>query len=257
MQMSPYSIRYRLIVPAWRSRAVFFVRLAVGLIFVTQGVLMSKTTKPSCADCGTVNCANRQSIFPSFCLTEASDPQEMESAVGCYRGNDDDGRIARAAAEVEGKYYGKLTRVEEIMAFANLIGARTIGIATCAGLMAETRVFAKVLRLHGFQPYAAVCKVGAIDKTEIGLPEELKVVPGGHESICNPIYQAKALNAQKTELNVMVGLCVGHDSLFSKYSDAPVTTLIAKDRVLAHNPAAALYTSSSYYKRLFNPERVS
>ncbi len=29
----------KLIVPAWRSRAVFFIRLAVGLIFLTQGVL--------------------------------------------------------------------------------------------------------------------------------------------------------------------------------------------------------------------------
>jgi uncharacterized metal-binding protein len=81
----------------------------------------------------------------------------------------------------------------------------------------------------------------------------LKVKKGSYEAICNPILQAKLLNEQKTDLNVIVGLCVGHDSLFIKYSDALVTTLITKDRVLGHNPAAALYTSNFYYQRLLQP----
>jgi uncharacterized metal-binding protein len=42
--------------------------------------------------------------------------------------------------------------------------------------------------------------------------------------------------------------------LFIKYSAAPVTTLIVKDRVLCHNPVAALYNSKTYYKRLLEPE---
>ena len=58
----------------------------------------------------------------------------------------------------------------------------------------------------------------------------------------------------KTDLNVIIGLCVGHDSLFIKYSKALVTTLITKDRVLGHNPAAALYTSGFYYKRLLGKD---
>jgi uncharacterized metal-binding protein len=93
-----------------------------------------------------------------------------------------------------------------------------------------------------------------VDKTEIGIPDELKIMKGCHESICNPIFQARILNEQKTDLNVIVGLCVGHDSLFIKHSDALVTTLVTKDRVLAHNPAAALYTSGFYYKRLLKPK---
>ena len=97
------------------------------------------------------------------------------------------------------------------------------------------------------------CKVGSVDKTEIGIPDELKVKKGSYEAICNPILQAHLLNEQKTDLNVIVGLCVGHDSLFIKHSDAPVTTLITKDRVLGHNPAAALYTSNFYYQRLLQP----
>ena len=72
-------------------------------------------------------------------------------------------------------------------------------------------------------------------------------------------FQAKRLNAENTELNIVVGLCVGHDSLFYKYSEAPVTTLVVKDRVLGHNPVAALYTAGSYYKRLLmeNEEQKS
>ena len=33
-----------------------------------------------------------------------------------------------------------------------------------------------------------------------------------------------------------------------------MTYLVVKDRVLAHNPAAALYTKGSYYKRLLSPD---
>jgi len=65
-------------------------------------------------------------------------------------------------------------------------------------------------------------------------------------NMCNPVMQAKYLNKNKTDLNVLIGLCVGHDSLFYKYAEAPVTTLVSKDRVLAHNTAAALYQADKY-----------
>jgi uncharacterized metal-binding protein len=214
---------------------------------------MPKKTSISCSDCGLLNCYRHEKRFPGFCLTEAADPEIVRKVSKRYRGRNPDSVIARAAAEVEGVYYGKLTRVEEIIAFANRISAKRIGIATCIGLIQETRIFVKILKAHGLLPYTVLCKVGSVDKTEIGIPDELKVKKGSYEAICNPILQARLLNEQKTDLNVIVGLCVGHDSLFIKYSDAPVTTLITKDRVLAHNPAAALYTSNFYYQRLLQP----
>ena len=58
------------------------------------------------------------------------------------------------------------------------------------------------------------------------------------------------LNRAETDLNIIVGLCVGHDILFTKYSDAPVTTLVVKDRVAGHNPVSVLYGQNFYYKRL-------
>ena len=73
--------------------------------------------------------------------------------------------------------------------------------------------------------------------------------------MCSPITQAEILNDEGTDFNIVVGLCVGHDSLFFKYSQAPVTILVAKDRVFGHNPAAGLYLSgSSYYRKLLRKE---
>lgn len=68
--------------------------------------------------------------------------------------------------------------------------------------------------------------------------------------MCNPILQAQMLNKEHTDINIVMGLCVGHDSLFYKYADALTTTLVTKDRVLGHNPVAALNTVDSYYKKL-------
>jgi uncharacterized metal-binding protein len=71
--------------------------------------------------------------------------------------------------------------------------------------------------------------------------------------MCNPIYQAKLLNHENTDFNILLGLCVGHDSLFFKFAEAPTTVLAVKDRVTGHNPLAAIYLSGTYYQRLKNP----
>ena len=219
-----------------------------------------KTSAPkrahTCTDCFALNCYRRDKKTPNFCLTDEAGASEIESTTALYAGDTSDGNIARAAAEIEGRYYGKLTRVEEIVAFARRINARRIGIATCIGLVEEARVFTRVLEAKGFAWHSVLCKVGSVDKTAIGIPAELKILRGSHEAICNPILQARLLNAQKTDLNVIVGLCVGHDALFTRHSQAPVTTLVTKDRVLGHNPAAALYTSNFYYKRLFDNKEL-
>ncbi|NTW52936.1 MAG: DUF1847 domain-containing protein [Chlorobiaceae bacterium] len=209
----------------------------------------------SCSDCTPMSCYRQQKRLPDDCLSGRLGQEQLDGLTAQYIGEGIDARIARASAEVEGSYYGKLTRVEEIIAFANRIGAKRIGLATCIGLAEESRIFVKVLKANDLEPFSVLCKVGSVDKSEIGIDDELKILPGCHESICNPILQARLLNDSKTELNVVIGLCVGHDSLFMKYSEAPVTTLITKDRLLAHNPAGALYTAGFYYKRILEPGR--
>jgi len=94
------------------------------------------------------------------------------------------------------------------------------------------------------------CKVGSVDKSALGIGEEFKVRPDTFEPLCNPVAQARVLNRMGTDMNVIMGLCVGHDMLFVKHADAPTTTLVAKDRVTGHNPVAALYGNHFYYKRL-------
>jgi uncharacterized metal-binding protein len=172
-----------------------------------------------------------------------------------YSDDPETAKMFRAAAEIEGLYYGQLTRVEEIVLFAKKLGVRKLGIATCMGLIYESKTFVKVLEAKGIESVCAVaCKVGGIDKTKVGIPEDVKVRPGNHESTCNPILQAHILNKEGTDLNVICGLCVGHDTLFIKHSEAPVTYLLVKDRVLAHNPVGALYGNKFYYRRIMGPD---
>ena len=134
----------------------------------------------TCTDCFALNCYRRDKKAPNFCLTDESGASEIESTTALYAGDESDGQIARAAAEVEGRYYGKLTRVEEIVAFARRINARRIGIATCIGLVEEARVFTRVLEAKGFTWHSVLCKVGSVDKTAIGIPDELKILRGSH-----------------------------------------------------------------------------
>lgn len=204
----------------------------------------------SCADCGVLNCLNRNSKYPEFCPTSELTEEEINEVVELYTKSRINKKVAVASAEIEGEFYGRYTRVEEIIEFARRIGAKKIGIATCVGLIEESRIFARILRLNGFEVYGIGCKVGSVNKTDIGVDEKYTCVTG--PVMCNPIMQAKLLAKEKVDLNVVVGLCVGHDSLFYKYAKGLTTTLITKDRMLAHNPAGALYQARAYYKKLLH-----
>ncbi|MCD8300807.1 MAG: DUF1847 domain-containing protein [Clostridiales bacterium] len=201
----------------------------------------------SCIDCSSGNCNREDGIYPSFCLSTHMDQDLMAEAMAEYE-KEDIRRIAVTAAEVEADNYCKMTRLEETIEFAKKIDATKIGIATCVGLLSESRTLAKILRSHGFEVCGSGCKCGTRKKVDIGIPERCNAVG---ENMCNPILQAKILNKAGTDLNILMGLCVGHDSLFYKYSDAPVTTLVAKDRVLGHNTVAPLYQAEGYYKKVF------
>jgi uncharacterized metal-binding protein len=208
---------------------------------------MEKNTL-SCVDCGTQNCKFKTRTYPEFCLT--TNLSEDDSAWALERYDEDRNReIMVASAEVEYEGYCQWTRVQEIMEFARKIGARKIGIANCIGLIREARIFAKILRANDFEPYAVICKVEGRAKSSVGIPEKCEEIGS---AMCNPVLQARLLNKAGTDLNVVIGLCVGHDSLFYRYSDAYVTTLVTKDRVTGNNPAAALYTAESYYKKKFD-----
>ncbi|MDI6903610.1 MAG: DUF1847 domain-containing protein [Methanocellales archaeon] len=157
--------------------------------------------------------------------------------------------IMRTAAKLESRHYMKLTRLEELITFCKDMGYETLGIAFCIGLENEVRMLHEILE-KDFEVYSICCKVCGIDKEDLNLE---KIKNDRYEAMCNPIGQAMMLNEKDTDLNIICGLCLGHDTLFSKYSEAPVTTFIVKDRVLAHNPAGAIY--SKYYRRKFGMEK--
>lgn len=179
-----------------------------------------------------------------------AEPGLLDGVRSRYLGDDELRRMAVESARTEAAGYGRSTRVEEIMDFARRMGWRHLGIAHCVGLMREAKTARDIILAGGFEVSTVCCKVGSIDKQDVGVTDEEKVHPGEFEPLCSPVGQAALLAKAGTEFNVVIGLCVGHDSMFFMNSKAPVTVLVAKDRVLGHNPVAALYTSHSYYRRL-------
>jgi len=182
-----------------------------------------------CALCSNKGCYDQ----PKKC----SSTKEM--AFKEYTG--DTKKALSVSSHIEKEHYMQLTRVEEVIQYALTMEYEKIGIAFCMGLEKEARTLHTVFEKY-FEVYSVCCKNGSIDKGILNLP---KFDDTKHEAMCNPVGQAMELNGCKTELNLIVGLCIGHDILFTQYSEAPVTTLIVKDRILSHNPAGALY--SDYY----------
>ncbi len=146
------------------------------------------------------------------------------------------------------------TRIVETCEFALKMAYKKIGLAFCTGLSKEAKVVEEIIQGYGFEVVSVCCKAGKTPKELIGLSDDEKVRKGTDESMCNPVFQAKALNHEKADFNILLGLCVGHDTLFFQHSDTPTTVLAVKDRVTGHNPLAPIYNSESYYRKIRYPD---
>jgi len=187
-------------------------------------------------------------------------PDVIENAVAEYD-KPDVKEFARLASLQEFECYEhtpdgmrtKNPRILELFQFAQKCGYKKLGLAFCAGLANEASILTDMLENKGFEVVSVRCKVGATPKERIGIKAEEKIRGADSwESMCSPIVQAEILNSEKVDLAIMLGLCIGHDTLFIKYCRVPMTVLAVKDRVTGHNPLAALYLSSSYYARLMS-----
>lgn len=198
---------------------------------------MDHKAMPRCASCRTKACCSGKDCFG-----------EADRHRALY----EDQQIAplhKAASAIEARHYCKEPRIREVILFAEELGYRKLGLAFCVGLAAEAEVVADILARE-FEVVSVCCKLCGIDKKTFALEQ---INPDkAPEIMCNPAGQATLLNEAETELNILCGLCVGHDAIFSMTSHAPVTTLIAKDRVLAHNPVGAVY--SRYIRRTMLPQ---
>lgn len=223
---------------------------------------------PGCARChiDTQNqlCQNEEGKGPSFCPTQQNHvaiEQAMEELQ-----KPDVFEFAKQASIQEGEAYANRElgydqvkpakpRIVEIIEFAHKMNYKRLGLVFCLGLRKEARAVEKLLSSNGFDVISSICKIGRVPKEEIDIRDDQKIHIGAFEPMCNSIAQAFMLNEEKTEFNVIMGLCVGHDSLVLKYAKAPCTVFAVKDRLLGHNPLAAIYTLDSYYRSLKYPRK--
>jgi uncharacterized metal-binding protein len=216
-----------------------------------------KYDDPECAYCPPTVRACRQGEAaergPAFCPAQV-DPDTQAHARAAYD-DPETRRISHESALVESEGYCKWTRVEEIVQFAKRMGFKRIGIANCISFVDHAYVLSGILESHGFEVVSVACKNGNIPKEDLGIADHEKIRPGQFEALCNPVSQAELLNAHGCELNVVMGLCVGHDSLFFKHAQGLTTVLVAKDRVLGHNPVMALHLADTYYSRVWGPDK--
>ncbi len=226
-----------------------------------------KRRPPRCDSCNVMACWPKEpgDILkgPADCPTK-NYPDIIKKAKEIYQNDPFHRQMQLMGARLEGmssqtppggsEINMKMTRVEELVMFCKMMEYKKIGFAHCIGCIGEAKILSEMFQERGFETAQVNCKVGAIEKGEIGIEEDEKVRMFTFETICNNISQALILNEEKTDLNVILGLSLGLDISFTKMSDAPVTTLIVKDRRTGHAPAAALYQGyppcNFYYGRM-------
>lgn len=205
-------------------------------------------------------CRTEDGKAPDFCPTRNLSTL-VEHSLKVYKNTPEILEFAKQASIQEAEGYinrnlgyehvrASKTRIEEIMEFAEKMGYKRLGIAFCIGLRKEAKAVENMFSSKGFDMISVVCKAGRIPKEHIGVGKDQQIAPDTTESMCNPVLQAMILNEEKTDFNILLGLCVGHDSLFFKFAEAPCTVLAVKDRLLGHNPLAAVYNVDSYYRCL-------
>ena len=201
-----------------------------------------------CASCQTRTCFTGQGDMPPRCPDQSREPREIQEPCAGYLNY-----VSTVRDE-------EISRFGELIEYADFRGYTKIGIAGCIGLHDELRVLADVFQKSGLSLSTVMCKTGSLEKKKVGVPAKNRMTTETGYGIgviaCNPVAQALLLNKEETELNCIVGLCAGHDTIFMKYSKAPVITLIAKDRSNAHNPASILYNfyGDNFFERRPGPQ---
>ena len=200
-----------------------------------------------CADCESRACTKGGQL-PDHCTSYLASEGIREDALAFYLDGENSAIVRAASLATSASIAGKWPRVRELIYFAREMGAKRIGIASCISFAAEARLLAEILESEGFEAIDAVCRIGSLTRAETGLGE----VDPDHASstACNPFMQADVLNQAQTDFNIIVGLCLGHDMLFTKRSEAWVTTLVIKDQSeKANKPAMKAFEGYVALKR--------
>lgn len=182
----------------------------------------------SCPDCTMLTCIKGGSA-PVDCTAALCSDDARDNVIDLYLHSEVRTIMAAAAKVAHEGVVGKWPRLREVIAFAHETGVKRIGIASCSTYIKEVPLLAQILRDEGFEVVGAMCKMGSIRKSDVDLLSD----PSQKDSVlCNPLMQAEALNNSGTDMNIVVGLCIGHDMLFAKNSEALCTTLVVRDQSL-------------------------
>ena len=209
-----------------------------------------KSKHAQCVRCGIHRCSSKEmeKEVPVYCPTEKY-PDLAAETTEKYKRHDNLavlkgwlGLMSQVLDPEKPREKYAWSRIDEVIEYARLRGMKRLGIATCHSMIHESRLLADILEHHGFEVVSVSCLCGEVNPDEVGLPGNI---------FCNPILQAEVLCKEKTELNIMMGLCVGHDILFLKHSSAETTPLVVRDYSTVHNPVAALYQSQGRFRDRF------
>ena len=144
-----------------------------------------------------------------------------------------DNSLLEIMQTAEDAYIRGSNRIQEIKNYARKAGIKRIGIAHCVTFPKEAEAVKQFLS-DEFLVYSVDCKCGHVTKQEMLGCE-------GNGIMCNPSGQGEFLKENDTELNISMGLCVGHDMVFNQKSVSPVTTLVVKDTTSKHNTMESIH----------------
>ncbi len=210
-------------------------------------------TCTTCASCSVYACIEKEKDMdrvPKNCPMH--DDQYMKNIFGEYKEPEINRfYVATKTPCPPGSAPHFVPRLRYVIDFCKQMGYQKIGLAFCVGFKKEAKLYSRILREHGLEVVSASCCNGGFNIADHGVP-----LPKGcdFDAACNPIGQARLLNAQNVEYNLVMGLCAGHDSLFMKFADAMSTVICVKDPATGHSPMTALYLYKQYYEPCFEPE---
>ncbi len=181
----------------------------------------------NCTDCDDKICRTKQ----SSCNREVFDKSDI---INKYHESSYEEIIRSAALLIDNGRSGTLSRLEEIIEYAKTMHYSKLGLAYCYGMEKTAKAFQTILAGKGFEVSAISCTVGGIKQNEINSSSCINKIS------CNPLGQANQLNAEKADLTLIIGICLGHDIILQRNLQMDFTTLIVKDRVNNNNPILAL-----------------
>ncbi|WP_031516928.1 DUF1847 domain-containing protein [Desulfofalx alkaliphila] len=192
-----------------------------------------------------MKCATCKQEPRNRCDRDGYDCTNGKLDTAAYYHEDENKNPHRISGYLQKEYGNNLTRLEEIIQYCKQMNYKRVGLAFCVGLADESRIVSDIFSKE-FEVMSVCCKLCGLDKKDFDVP---KVKDGRFEAICNPVGQAEILNRSNVDINVLIGLCVGHDILFTKYAKAPCTVFAVKDKLLANNPLGVVY--SGYWRKRY------